>query len=76
MPALILLAVLLVIAAASLLTWRWLESVERIKIAREKAGGDQLVRDFAALTTRVNKIEKYMAGEDVYEKGGTDASKT
>jgi hypothetical protein len=68
MIALILVCGLAVIAVSCVLTWRWLEVHERIGVEREKAGGSELAQTVIELTGRVEKIERYMSGEDV--KGG------
>ena len=44
------------------LLWRWMEVYERVGIERAKAGGDERALAMKELSTRVDKIEKYMDG--------------
>jgi hypothetical protein len=48
----------------SVLMWRWMQVAERISVARAQAGGDERAKAITALTERVEKIERYMSGED------------
>jgi type II secretory pathway component PulK len=68
MPAVIILVVLLVFAALGLFLWRWLEIVERVRIERVHAQGQDLILAVEDLARRVEKIEGYISGED-YKKG-------
>jgi hypothetical protein len=62
MPALIGLGVLLALAALVAICWRWLDMIEKVKLAREKAGGVTLLTNMEDLTKRVAKLEGYVTG--------------
>jgi hypothetical protein len=47
-----------------------LEVVERVKVARARFGGTELAKTVEELEGRVEKIERYVSGEDVYGKDG------
>jgi hypothetical protein len=63
MPAVIILSAVLMIAALSILAWRWLEIRGQIQIERAKATKPiwTVIED---MDKRVGEIEKYMTGED------------
>jgi hypothetical protein len=69
MVAVIILSAVLMIAAVSILAWRWLEIRGQIQIERARATKPihQRVDD---LNGRIGEIEKYMTGADYKEKNG------
>jgi hypothetical protein len=52
------------IGAVGVLSWRWMEIQEAVKVERERVGGSKLVNDVDELNDRVTRIEKYMKGEN------------
>jgi hypothetical protein len=67
MPAVIILSAVLMIAAVSILAWRWLEIRGQIAIERAKAT-KPIHERVDGLDRRVGEIEKYMTGAD-YKEG-------
>jgi hypothetical protein len=67
MPAVLLISALLVIAAMTLLSWRWMEIKGQIEIARAKETRPIHGR-VDGLDERVRVIESWVTGED-YQRG-------